>query len=152
MTFQEWGPAFQIEFDITVKKLSSSSMSIFQFTSLDLTNLNHETSWKKGIRIPALFWDSSKKLHFTMGVNDKINNYYNFAPQINKKYHVVIQQFQKQGTTYTYEVKIDGQQVHGLDNTKAEMFTDVRLYAGNTWDKPWTSEFGTIENFYIIKV
>ena len=88
-----------------------------------------------------------------MGVNDKINHYYNFAPQVNKKYHVVIQQFQKQGTTYTYEVKIDGQQVGGIDNTKAEMFTDVRLYGGNPLDaETWTSEFGTIENFYIIKV
>ena len=71
---------------------------------------------------------------------------YNHNYIIGQKYHIVIRQKEDQNGAYIFEVIIDGTTVHTVENTLAQRFDSVKLYASNPWMDPFTSELGTLEN------
>ena len=93
--FNHWGKEYSVMFDIEINKEFSSPerLNVFQLTATDwlsaiCCNLNH------GDRIPALFVNKNKNLHFTNSIGSHVNYNFNFPYELNKTYHIAISQTQ----------------------------------------------------------
>ena len=62
---------------------------------------------------------------------------------------MVIEQYQENGI-YLYEIEIDGETVHSIQNDDAKSFSNVKFYASNPWYPSFTSNIGLMENFKML--
>ena len=138
-TFQEWGPKYKVEFDITVWKQYGNWQNVFHFTTDgDCCNL--------GQRIPLLRV-KSKTFRIESSVNDNGNYANEFNFELGKYYNIVIKQYEEQKDIWKYEVKINGQIRVSATNDNPQTFKDVKFYAGDNWQSySFTSEYGKIWN------
>ena len=146
-TFKEWGTDYKIEFDIVVLNQPKDVWnSAFQFTI-------GQNGKKIGCRSPALWINKSGYLHFCTSYKTTDlpwGNCFNYDFEFGQNYHVVIAQFQDENGISQYEIEIDGQIVHSIQNDDAQSFSNVKFYASNPWDPSFTSDIGLIENFKIL--
>ena len=136
-TFANWGPTYEVSFDITVKSLSFEGW----------TNVIHFTkegdNGEIGNRIPALFLNSDSYFHFCSAVNDQYNYQYNYDIVLDHQYHVIIKQ-----TEDTYSISIDGEIVDSQASQPHE-FTNIQFYASNPWYNPFSFDIGMLANLAI---
>ena len=146
-TFKEWGTDYKIEFDIVVLNQPKDVWnSAFQFTI-------GQNGKKIGCRSPAFWINKSGFLHFCTSYKASDlpwGNCFNYDFEFGQNYHVVIAQFQDENGISQYEIEIDGQIVHSIQNDDAQSFSNVKFYASNPWDPSFTSDIGLIENFKIL--
>ena len=141
--YQEWSPSFRIEFDIMVSSvLKETWTNVFHFT---IGGNNHQY----GDRIPAFWIRKNKKFGIFSAVNNDKNHYREFDFKMNQEYHIVIRQFYKQCGKYVYQIEIDGQIKHSVENNNAKVFENVRLYASDPWHTPFTSNYGLLKNLKV---
>ena len=141
--YQEWSPSFRIEFDIMVSSvLKEIWTNVFHFT---IGGNNHHY----GDRIPAFWIKSNKKFCIFSAVNNDKDHRQDFDFDMNQEYHIVIRQFYKQCGKYVYQIEIDGQIKHSVDNNNAKVFENVKLYASDPWYTPFTSNYGLLKNLKV---
>ena len=137
-TYQNWGDVFKIEFGITVKKLPRELWtSVFHF-SADGDYVNY------GDRIPGLWIYNPGYFVISSAVNGNSNLYKEFPIILGKQYQMIIQQFKDSDGKYWYEIVIDGVSEYMIENTKAESFSNVKLYTSDPWYDPFSSDMGRI--------
>ena len=142
--FQNWGDEYLVEFDIAVANLPSSSTSVFRFTS---TNGN---GFSDGDRIPALFILKDGIFHFVTSVNNNPEYQLNVAFELGKMYHVTIgQQKNKEDGKHWYEILIDGESKLKIENIAPRSYTNVKLYASDSFFDPFITNIGSICNVNI---
>ena len=92
------GKEYSIEFQIEVNKEFSTPeyLNVFHMTSTGNDCCNH------GDRIPALFVNKKKNLHFTSSIGSHGNYHFNFPYELNKTYHIVISQTQSHNGNFEY--------------------------------------------------
>ena len=141
--YQEWSPSFRIEFDIMVSSvLKEIWTNVFHFT---IGGNNHQY----GDRIPAFWIRWNQKFGIYSAVNNNKNHNREFDFKMNQQYHIVIRQFYKQCGKYVYQIEIDGQIKHSVDNNNAKVFENVKLYASDPWHTPFTSNYGLLKNLKV---
>ena len=141
-TFQEWGPKYKVEFDITVWKQYGNWQNVFHFTT-DGDCCNH------GQRIPFLRVRSNR-FRTESSVND--NGYYanEFNFESGKYHNIIIEQYEEQKDIWKYVVKINGQIRVSATNDNPQTFKDVKFYAGDNWQSySFTSEYGKVWNMRV---
>ena len=142
--FQNWGDEYLVEFDIAVANLPSSSTSVFRFTS---TNGN---GFSDGDRIPALFILKDGIFHFVTSVNNNPEYQLNVTFELGKMYHVTIgQQKNKEDGKHWYEILIDGESKLKIENIAPRSYTNVKLYASDSFFDPFITNIGSICNVNI---
>ena len=62
---------------------------------------------------------------------------------------MTIQQFKDSNGKYFYEIVIDGESKFKIENTQAQSFSDVKLYAGDPWYSPFYPYLGSFCNIKI---
>ena len=139
-TLPKWGRLYTVEADITVKKIPTTTWTnIFHFTIKD----NHV---KLGDRIPAVWINKAGYFHISSAVNGNRNFVKDFNFDVGEKYHMKIQQFQRDNKII-YEVLINGKPIHSGENTDPKDFENVKVYVSDPWYNPFSSEYGVLENF-----
>ena len=142
-TLPKWGRLYTVEADITVNKLPSASAvwaNIFHFT----INKNIGTN---GDRIPLVLVNKDKYFYISTDLNGKVDKgTLKFNYDIGKKYHLKIEQFQKDGKIM-YQVMINGKTEYSAENTDPKDFENVKVFASDPWFTSFTSEYGILENF-----
>ena len=142
-TLPKWGRLYTVEADITVNKLPSASAvwaNIFHFT----INKNIGTN---GDRIPLVLVNKDKYFYISTDLNGKVDKgTFKFNFDMYKKYHLKIEQFQKDGKIM-YQVMINGKTEYSAENTDPKDFENVKVFASDPWHDAFTSEYGKLENF-----
>merc|ERR1711993_183386 len=86
-----------------------------------------------------------------MGISTDLNGKvdkgtFKFNFDMYKKYHLKIEQFQKDGKIM-YQVMINGKTEYSAENTDPKDFENVKVFASDPWHDAFTSEYGILENF-----
>ena len=141
-TFQNWGPKYKVELDITFWKQDGNWKNVFHFTTDgDCCNL--------GQRIPFLGVVSN---NFRIGssVNDNANYEIDFNFELGKFYNIIIEQYEDQENIWKYQIKINGELSYSSTNQNPQKFKDVKFYAGDNWhSKAFTSDYGKVWNMRV---
>ena len=140
-TLPKWGSIFTVEADITVTKLPSSNWAnIFHFTI-------NKNIGNNGDRIPVVLANKDKYFYISTDLNGKVDKgTLKFNYDIGKKYHLKIEQFQKDDKVM-YQVMINGKTEYSAENTDPKDFENVKVFASDPWHDAFTSEYGILENF-----
>ena len=139
-TYNNWGDVYSIEFDIVITKKPTAVFSVFHFTATNNDCCND------GDRIPA-FWVNSASFMFRAPIGSDYNYRYNsFNFVLGKSYHITI----KQSTAGWFEIIINGNSQVKVENKYgAKSYSTVKLYAGDPWYEPFSSDFGSVCNLKI---
>eukprot|EP00091_Calanus_sinicus_P019245 TRINITY_DN474_c0_g1_i18.p1 TRINITY_DN474_c0_g1~~TRINITY_DN474_c0_g1_i18.p1 ORF type:complete len:187 (-),score=26.30 TRINITY_DN474_c0_g1_i18:82-582(-) len=135
------GNQYDISFDLLISKYDTAVyQTIIHF------GLGGDSAY--GDRAPAVWVHKDKYLHVTSSINDNLNHFYNVQsmPIVeNKWFSVKISQTLVDGK-YIYEVFVNGDQVYTVENTKAQKFAPVKVFAGDNF---WNAPEGKIRNLKI---
>ena len=102
-----------------------------------------------GGRVPAIYFNRNNRLLF---IDSPVSGNWMYRTVIptmieyNTEYSVEIHQRYKSGGVYKYSILLNGEEIHSTDNTQAQQFYDVMVYAGNPIDHACV---GTISDFKI---
>ena len=141
--FEDWGPYFKVEADITVNKATPAECcNVFHFTANDNNCCDH------GDRIPFLFINEAGHFHVSSSVNGNGNYYQNYEYELGKKYHMVIQQCFENGEL-VYKIMMDDEVFLSEVNSNPLTFELVKLYAGQPWKDHFDAEYGSLENLKV---
>ena len=141
--YPNWGDLFKIDFRITVTKLPQETWTnVFHF-SADGDHVNY------GDRIPGFWIYNPGYFVISSAINGNSNYYQEFPIVLGKQYQMTIQQFKDNNGKYFYEIVIDGQSKFKIENTQAQSFSNVKLYAGDPWYSPFYSNLGSFCNITI---
>ena len=105
-----------------------------------------------GDRTPALFLIQTgtdlSRLHFTSTLNGIKSRWFNSEQPLNlsENYEVEIRQRYTGAGVYKFSVVINGKEEDSIDNTQAEQFYNVKVYAGDPW---YDACIGTVTDFQI---
>ena len=105
---------------------------------------------KIGDRIPAIFMNRKRYIHFTNAVNGNSNYHFDFhSINVNKWYSIIIQQIWENGKVKVkeelhkrykfiicqiyYSVSVDGKQIYRVENKDPRTFQDVKVFAGDNF-------------------
>ena len=133
--YQDWGDVYLVEFFITVTNLPIAETNVFRFTS---TTGNDNGD---GDHIPLFSIQNDGKLMF----RSSVNNDFNYDFELGKMYHVTIgQQIDNEDGKYWYEILIDGDSKLKIENKNHKSYTNVKLYASDSFNDPFISDFGSI--------
>jgi len=91
-----------------------------------------------GTRIPALyFYPRSTSVQVCFALNGNGNICFKSKPlEMNKFSKIMIQQVLKYDNRYRYSIEINDEEVYTLTNTKARVYNDIRIFAGNNYVNP----------------
>ena len=145
-TIQNYGPEFYVEFKLKIHKEPPNGW----------TNILHVTDGSNigahGNRFPALFlWYSStaKYFSFTTTINDNVNYVHNAnGVKLNHNYHIIISQTYNKNEKLMYNIVIDDELVHSVENTNPISVDVVQVYLSD----PWYASIGDIGELYDISV
>ena len=104
------------------------------FTSLlTLTKGGHNK--KYGDRTPAILFHARKGMHVASAINNSVDIHKDVkpAPKVGKWSTIVVSQLKSTGSKYILKVKVDGKEVWKVDNSKAEKFSKVKVFASDPW-------------------
>ena len=139
--YPNWGDLFKIDFSIRVTKLPQETWTnVFHF-SADGDNFNY------GDRIPG-FWiynvlNITQYFVISSAINGNSDYQQDFPIVLGKQYQMTIEQFKDSNGKYFYEIVIDGESKFKIENTQAQSFSNVKLYAGDPWYSPFSSDLGS---------
>ena len=137
--FQNWGDEYLVEFYITVTHLPTSSWTnVFRFTTLP------GIYGSDGDSIPSLFITNDGKFMFRSSVNNNFNHGLDIDFELNTMYNVSIGQQIDEDGKYWYEILIDGDSKLKIENKNQRSYTNVKLYASDSFVDPFISNFGSI--------
>ena len=148
-TFFNWGEEYLVEFDINIKRYLPTSIqwvNVFHFS-------NGNNVGGRGNRIPGMWINKRKFLHFISTVNREPQHRYDFLNfELNKNYHIIIQQTKdKESKKTTYEIWINGELKHSALNHTPEKYDVITLYLSDEW-YPSFGDFGEVSNFRAVNL
>eukprot|EP00092_Neocalanus_flemingeri_P092762 GFUD01117812.1.p1 GENE.GFUD01117812.1~~GFUD01117812.1.p1 ORF type:complete len:188 (+),score=15.93 GFUD01117812.1:81-644(+) len=123
------GKEYKVAFDLEINSYGSGVHSVIHFTT-------GGDCCKYGQRIPAVFTDGSEYIQIASAVNG-IGNYYEnvpIDPQV-QEYHIEISQ-SLYYNKYWYNIDVNGVGVLAVENTDAQQFDNVEMYAADPWWPP----------------
>ena len=142
--FQNWGDEYLVEFYITVTHLPTSSWTnVFRFTTLP------GIYGSDGDSIPSLFISNDGKFMFHSSVNNNFNHGLDIDFELNTMYNVSIGQQIDEDGKYWYEILIDGDSKLKIENKNHRSYTNVKLYASDSFFDPLITNIGSICNVNI---
>ena len=136
-TTSDWSDEFKVEFDVIVNK----------------ELLGPRTTWRNMLRLTT---GERRAGPLTISVHpDKFfqicyyscQNYINY--ELNKDYHFEISQQRNSKGEAVYSIKVNGETIHEIINTKPVKFKDVKLYLSDPWYETF-APFGKLSNLKII--
>ena len=157
-TFEEWGPEFHVEFDITILKLPPinnpdgtphGGLVIFR-----IGNGDTRYGYGYGDLLPAMLLTGDGYVRITNTLHESLKDPIKFSSST--KHHVAIKQYQVgagEQNIYYYVYVHNG--THGeikqnAKNDAPKTYKHVMFYASDSWEgSPFTSEFGMIENMIV---
>jgi len=138
------GKEFVVSFDVYINKFGSSWQSVVHLTS---TGREKGGSW--GDRVPAVWISARKTFHICSALNGNGNTCFDGgSPNAGEWISVEISQTLTNGK-FMYEIKINKQSVYRVENTRAQEFNNVKVFAGNS---VYNSLDGKIRNLLIENV
>lgn len=149
-TFEEWGPEFHVEFDITIYQIPDPGKSKWIFKIGNGATSHY--GW--GDVFPAAIMNTNNGciyIYNTLQGNSDSNH---FCPQLNKTSHVAIKQIRNSADAQNiyFSINVDGENVHNAKNDAAKTYKHVMFHASPINKGPFsplTSEFGIIENMIV---
>merc|ERR1719305_2168022 len=132
-TIPSLGPTFRVSFDLKINSHVAGNRhgwsNVISFKSNGGTSNNR----KIGDRIPAIFMNRKRFMHFTNAVNGNSNYRFNLPSiNVNKWYSITIQQTRSNNKIY-YSVSVDGKEIHRVENKDPRTFKDVKVFAGDNF-------------------
>ena len=130
-TISTWKYAWYVSLNILLTETSNVWTNVVRFTS------KPDSDWNQmGDRIPMLMIkENTNQLYVCTGLNDNPNHF--DAPIIltlNQWTAIEVTQIQE-GSKYYFIVNVDGDEVEKVENTKPQMFSDVKVYlSDNFWE------------------
>ena len=97
-----------------------------------------------GDSIPSLFISNDGKFMFHSSVNNNFNHGLDIDFELNTMYNVSIGQQIDEDGKYWYEILIDGDSKLKIENKNHRSYTNVKLYASDSFVDPFISNFGSI--------
>ena len=97
-----------------------------------------------GDSIPSLFISNDGKFMFRSSVNNNFNHGLDIDFELNTMYNVSIGQQIDEDGKYWYEILIDGDSKLKIENKNHRSYTNVKLYASDSFVDPFISNFGSI--------
>ena len=134
---------YKVEFD--VKAISLPARSNY-YNVIHFTNVNKE-NLAAGGRTPAM-WIHDKKLWIETTMDGAAKNFRGATDvHTNKWIHIEIEQIEV-NSKYQFNIRVDGTMMASEVNNKPEVFSNVLVYASNSWH---TALSGYIRNlsFYM---
>ena len=130
-TLKSLGKDYRVSFDVKATRFIKSWQSIVHFT----TGGNYG---KYGDRIPAVFFDSKRKISIRSAINGNPDYRYDDPVERKENEWINIQIYQKKayqstGGGYVYKIRINGDTVHSVLNKKPRVFSDVIVYISDPW-------------------
>ena len=93
-----WGPQFRVSFDLKINSHVAGNRGGWSNVISFKGNGGTSNMWKIGDRIPAIFMNRKRSLHFTNAVNGNSNYHFDFhSINVNKWYSITIQQIWENG-------------------------------------------------------
>jgi len=127
-----WGPLFRVSFDLKINKLVRGD-PVWGWSNVIVFKADD----KDGSRIPALFIHRMMKfgLYISNSVNGNGNHHFLYTKfHLNKWMKFVLEQSEARDGKVYYTVTIDGKQIHRVENKQPRTFTDVKIFAGPSWN------------------
>jgi len=142
---ESWGPIFRVSIDLNIKSRVDHLVNIISFKA------NNGTSEKgnHGDRIPSINFDG-QQLEFVSSVNGNPQ----YVTRSDKKieldtwYNIVVKQELRNDKIY-YNIAIDGEEVHSVQNTDPRRFEDVTVMAADEFASSANAEY---KHFYFLNV
>ena len=144
--FKEWGPTYEIKFDITVTKFKDGLSNVFRF-------VKEETGGRLNKFIRLMIFHSKQEIVFE---DNRIGNlqvpiYHQIPIKKNKKYQIEIRTIKDPSANanqYKFEILVDGdyKSKHKIEKSPAPL-SDVLLYASD--NDPFDSSLGLLESFSV---
>eukprot|EP00092_Neocalanus_flemingeri_P021315 GFUD01023102.1.p1 GENE.GFUD01023102.1~~GFUD01023102.1.p1 ORF type:complete len:188 (-),score=16.02 GFUD01023102.1:745-1308(-) len=125
-TLKYIGKEYKVAFDLEINSYGSGWNQVVHFTT-------GGDGGKYGQRIPAVFTDGSEYIQIASAVNG-IGNYYEnvpIDPQV-QEYHIEISQ-SLYYNKYWYNIAMNHVSVFTVENTDAQKFDNVEMWAGDPW-------------------
>jgi hypothetical protein len=101
------------------------------------TNILHLTiggnMGQYGDRTPAIFFHPSYGMRISSAANGNKDHYIDITPSTINQWTALEVSQQLIGGKYVYSINIGGQQVHSTENTGAKEFSDVKVFASDTY-------------------
>ncbi|XP_047146493.1 uncharacterized protein LOC100209659 [Hydra vulgaris] len=130
--------SFDIYFDLKLNSFSDGFRSVIHLTI-------GEDNSKYGDRIPGI-WVSNQKLLVAFAINDNKNEYFESKPlQQGQWINIHIRQHAQWGRA-SYTIYINNKKVYTLPNLNPQVFTNVKVYAGDPW---YEAQDGSIKKFNV---
>ena len=64
---------------------------------------------------------------------------------MSKEYNVIVEQYKNISNHYWfYDITINGKLQWRVQNQQPKEYTNVKVYAGNPWNNPFNSTYGTV--------
>ena len=102
-----------------------------------------------GDSIPSLFISNDGKFMFRSSVNNNFNHGLDIDFELNTMYNVSIGQQIDEDGKYWYEILIDGDSKLKIENKNHRSYTNVKLYASDSYFDPFITNVGSICNVNI---
>ena len=145
-TVPNWGYEIEIEFDIIVNsEISQEWSNVFHMIAAD-----HDST-QVGSRVPSfMVWNDRKKFEicFTVNGNGYHQTFHEY--QLNQWYHFQISQLINPTGEAVYRIRVDGNTVHEILNSKPRNFPEAKLYLSSPW-LPSLGSYGTLSNLTVTK-
>ena len=140
--FKEWGPTYEIKFDINVTKFNDHGWTnVFRFVKEETGFIRLRIS-----RHQKIVFDDTMAGNFP-------TEYHEIPIKKNKKYQIEIRITKDPGATanqYKFEILVDN---HKIKDKKIEKspapLSDVSLYASDNEESSFDSSFGLLESFSV---
>ena len=145
-TVSNWGYAIEIEFDVMVhSEISEDWSNVFHMIAIDHDNA------QLGSRLPSFnVWNGGKKFEICFSVNGNDNYPIYIEYQLNQWYHFQISQLINPTGGAVYRIRVNGNTVHEIPNSKPKDFPEAKLYLSNPW-LPSLGSYGTLSNLTVKK-
>ena len=64
--------------------------------------------------------------------------------ELDTDYNILIQQFEEREGIWMYEIIVNGEVLHSIQNNHPKEYKNVKFYSGDNKRSPFTSEYGKI--------
>ena len=145
-TVPNWGYEIEIEFDVMVhSEISQDWSNVFHMIATDHDNA------QPGSRLPSfMIWNGAKRFEICFSVNGN-DNYCTYTEyQLNQWHHFQISQFINPTGEVVYRIRVNGNTVREITNSKPRNFPEAKLYLSSPW-LPSLGSYGTLSNLTVKK-
>merc|ERR1719153_1550486 len=140
-TLPALGKQFNLYFEVYINKFGPNVQNILHFTSTGNNCCN------VGDRIPGVWAVEHGYLHISYALNGNGNQFGEVAVRSREWISVQISQTLI-NNRFVYEIRINSKSVYKLDNNRAQVFKNVKVYAGDNFHPPID---GKIRRLYLYR-